>query len=207
MNSKITLLALFFSLCFSTITFSQAKSNQVGIYVSPGTYFITGPNFLGNPKFNYSIGFGGIYQRGLTDHFNYRITVGGMFEMSSTKFDNQSIDRIDYRTFFFELIPFHMQYVFNPNSNFKAYIGLSAGVRKSNRTTSIVYDNNGKATSTMFKNQPFEFIPSASVGLNCKVGDYVSIFLQPEYRIAGIHKFGNAIRHGISVQVGLLYGL
>ncbi len=205
MKLKITL--LFLSLWCTSSIFSQLKSNQVGIFVSPGTYFVTGPNFLGNPKLNYSIGFGGIYQRGLSDHFNYRITVGGMFEMSSTKFENQSLEKISYRTFFFELIPFHIQYVFNPDNKLKAYIGLSAGVRKSNRTTSTVYQNGGSESSVISKNQPFEFIPSASIGLNYQVDGFLSLFLQPEYRVAGLHKFSNSVLHGINVQVGLLYGL
>ncbi len=193
---------------FFTNGLSQEKTNEIGLFVSPGTYFLTGPALLGATHYNYSIGFGGMYQRGLSDHFRYRLSIGGMYEFSTTHFaPEQTVDKIRYKTFYFELIPVQIHYLINPQHNVQAYVGLSAGVRKFFRSTTTVYEDGQPSSSMLVKNQPVEFIPSVIIGMNCKIGEYTSLFLQPEYRIAGISKFSNAIRHGINVQLGLSYTL
>lgn len=188
--------------------FSQNKENEIGIFVSPGTYFLTDPSLLGQTHYNYSIGFGGMYQRGLSDHFRYRLSVGGMYEFSTTNFaPGQAVEKIRYRTFYFELIPIQAHYIINPRNKLQAYAGLSAGIRKFFRSTSTVYENGQSSSSTLAKNEPVEFIPSVLVGMNYKIHDHLSVFLQPEYRIAGIYKLSNTIRHGINVQLGLSFTL
>lgn len=200
-------LCLVFVLSLTT-GFSQHKTNEIGVFFSPGTYFLTGPNLLGQTHYNYSIGFGGMYQRGLSDHFVYRLSIGGMYEFSTTTFaPEQSVEKIRYKTFYFEIIPVQMHYIINPQHKLRAYVGLSAGIRKFFRSTSTVYEHGQPSSTMLVKNQPFEFIPSALIGMSYKVGEYTSIFLQPEYRIAGLSKFSNAIRHGINIQLGLAYSL
>lgn len=196
-------LLLLLSLCLTTMIFSQAKSNQIGVFFAPGTYFFKEFGMYKTSRFN--IGFAGMYQRGLSDHFTYRASIGGMYETSNTSMENDHYNTMGRKSFFVELIPFQMQYTFNPTNKLQAYIGLNIGVRKTFAVNAVFRKEGEPDFNTTYKNQPFEFFPSVLAGANYRVGEKFSVFLQPEYRPFFIKKTNIGVLHGVNIQVGFLY--
>ncbi|MBC9812080.1 hypothetical protein H9Y05_06260 [Crocinitomicaceae bacterium CZZ-1] len=195
----------------STLLFAQEhdeKTHEIGLFVSPGTYFLTGPALLGPIKYNYSISFGAFYQQPLSNHFMWRLGATGTYEISGSDIlINGNPGKSTFTTFILE-IPLQFQYIVNPQNNLQFYTGLGIGIRREFYTRNKISQDENTSMAEYRNNQlRLEYMPAFFVGLNYRTSDYFSIYLQPEYRIAGISSFSNAIRHGINVQLGLIYRL
>lgn len=184
------------------------KTNELGLFVSPGTYFVTAPTLLGKPKYNYSVSFGAFYQQPLTPHFKWRLGATGTYEISSNEIVMSGKPAQSKFTTFILEIPLQFQYIFNPDNNLKVYTGLGIGIRREFYTRNkITQDGNSSEAEIRNTQLRLEYMPSLLIGMTYTVNEYLSFYLQPEYRIAGIGAFGGAIRHGINVQLGLIYEL
>ncbi|HLU86684.1 MAG TPA: outer membrane beta-barrel protein [Taishania sp.] len=185
----------------------SSKVNELGIHVFPGTYFVTGPSLFGKPKINYLLGAGAFFQQQATRHLVWRIGFNVNFEMSNYKFPaGAAQDQINYRVTYLE-IPLQLLVYFNPEDRFRGYAGIGAGTRRhfSTQTTTIEHDGEKSVTSLRNNQLNLEFMPSAILGFKYQIDEQMSFYFQPEYRIVGIRKFGNAIKHGFSAQVGLTF--
>lgn len=198
-------------LLFPAYLFSQEKfekTNELGLFVSPGTYFVTGPSLLGPTNYNYSVSFGAFYQQPFSPHFKWRLGATGTYEISSNTFPvNEKPTKSTFTTFILE-IPLQFQYIVNPQNNLKFYTGLGVGIRREFYTR-FRMTQDGNTSMTEYRNNQLrlEYMPSFFVGLDYQTSDYFSIYIQPEYRIAGIAAFSNAVRHGLNIQLGLTYKL
>lgn len=196
----------------STLLFAQEeqeeKTHEIGLFISPGTYFLTGPNLLGPTKYNYVISFGAFYQQPLSRHFMWRLGATGTYEISgSDVMVNSNPGKSTFTTFILE-IPLQFQYIVNPQNNLQFYTGLGIGIRREFYTRNKITQGENTSVAEYRNNQlRLEYMPAFFVGLNYRTSDYFSVYLQPEYRIAGISAFSNAIRHGINFQLGLTYRL
>lgn len=202
-------------ICFMFLSinlFAQEKferTNEIGLFVSPGTYFVTAPTLLGKPKYNYSISFGAFYQQPLTPHFKWRLGATGTYEISSSDIIiSGQTAKSKFTTFILE-IPLQFQYIFNPDNNLKVYTGIGIGIRREFYTRNKITTESGNSSEAEIRNTQLklEYMPSLFVGMSYKVNEYLSFYFQPEYRIAGIGAFGGAIKHGMNAQLGLIYQL
>jgi hypothetical protein len=205
---------IYLVLCFVFLVvnlFAQKKfekTNELGLFVSPGTYFVTAPTLLGKPKYNYSISFGAFYQQPLSPHFKWRLGATGTYEISSNNIVMSGKPAQSKFTTFILEIPLQFQYIFNPDKNLKFYTGLGIGIRREFYTRNKITQDGSSSEAEIRNTQlRLEYMPSLFVGMTGKINEYLFFYLQPEYRIAGIGAFGGALRQGINVQLGLIYSL
>lgn len=201
--------SIFCCVFFSTNLFSQGsfeRTNEIGVFVSPGTYFVTAPSLLGTSKLNYSISFGAFFEQALNPHFKWRLGATGTYEISSSDVVmNGEPAKSKFTTFILE-IPLQFQYVVNPKDKLKFYAGLGVGIRREFYTRNTITQGDNSSMAEYRNNQlRLEYMPAFFLGLNYQAGEYISIYLQPEYRIAGISNFMNTVRHGLNAQLGLIY--
>lgn len=180
------------------------KTSEIGVYVAPGTHFLTN-NMLFSSRKNFYFALGAFYQRPFSEHFKWRVGVAGMLQMANNKMNSSS--SVKYSTWYLEL-PIQFQYIVNPQSNFKFYTGLGVTPRRYFKTTSTTIVNDSKSTVVARNNRvDMEVVPYFFIGLNAKINEQLSFYLQPTYSPYFLSSNGNNWVHYLGGELGLNYKL
>lgn len=197
-------------LFITSFSYSQSfeRTNEIGLFVAPGTQFLTGVNYLSPGGRNFVLAFGGFYIRPFSDHFKWKVGLSGAYEFTKNEFVNQSTKSINYTVLYME-IPAQVQYIINPSNKFQVYGGLGINLRRKFSTKSTFHSTNGDVSSTTIRNQKvaMEVLPVFLVGFNLEVNDQLTLFLQPEYRPISIEKSTNTRLRNFNAQLGFSYRL
>ena len=208
MNKKYALLLLMIS-CFIFDNHSQdnQKTNEIGMYAAPGFHLLK-KNQSYNKLRNDQVSFGLFYMRSFSPHAKWRIGISGIYE----KVHSHSMSNYLNSSVYIEL-PAQFQYIINPDSRFAVYTGLGLSFRRAFYTKTISNSEEHSYTYTTKNNKiDLEFAPSVFIGLNARLSDHFSLFLQPGFSPVKIYK-KDKFNHKtpwpnfLSAEFGLIYKL
>lgn len=183
-------------------------THSLGIYGGGGFNHLSKRRYLSSYDKNKVLDFGISYWCSFRPTVRVRIGAEGTYMYSDRTYSSA------YQTKSKALhiaLPVQFQYVFNPENKVQIYFGIGVSVSKwinteesitLNDTTSVrLYKNGGSMKGA---NTGIEVLPMALIGLNAKIGNNFSIFLQPEYRPMIISKDNVRLR-SLIVQLGFAY--
>jgi hypothetical protein len=158
---------------------------------------------------NKALDFGFFYVCSFRPTLKLRIGAEGTYMFSDI---NYSASYQRKSTAFHLSLPIQFQYVFNPENKVQVYFGIGISISKWINTKQIITLNDTTTTGTYANggdlagvNTSLEVIPMALVGVNAKLGNNFSIFLQPEYRPMVIDSKKNVRMRSLMVHLGVTY--
>lgn len=210
MNKKYALLLLMIS-CFIFDNHSQdnQKTNEIGMYAAPGFHLLK-KNQSYNKLRNDQVSFGLFYMRSFSPHAKWRIGISGIYESGVRSIHPTS--SYSWSSVYIEL-PAQFQYIINPDSRFAVYTGVGLSFRRVFYTKSTSNIEEHSYTHTTKNNKiDLEFAPSVFIGLNARLSNHFSLFLQPGFSPVKIYKKDKLKQktpwpNFLSAEFGLIYKL
>lgn len=196
----------FLSFIIST-TWTQEKpeqTNEIGVYGGIGFNRITiGGTAISNYDFhapkNTVTSFGLFYAHTFRSFAKLRVGLAGTYMLG-----DDFIETSKHTSFHLE-VPVQFQYILNPENKVQVYLGLGLSVNRWFYTTTKSNDIPGNTKRNT--KAGLDAIPVVLLGMNARVGEHVSIFLQPEYRPISISVKNNVRLKNFMAHVGVAYTL
>lgn len=196
----------FLSFIFST-TWAQEKpkqTNEIGVYGGIGFNRInTGSTLNSNydlnaPK-NTLTSFGLFYAHTFRPFAKLKVGAAGTYLFGD------DFTETSKRTSFHVEIPIQFQYILNPENKVQVYLGLGLSINRWFYTTVTHYSVSGYTKRNT--KAGLDAIPVVLLGMNARVSNHLSIFLQPEYRPISIAAKKNVSLKNFMAHVGVAYTL
>lgn len=195
------------SFIFST-TWGQEKpkqTNEIGVYGGIGFNRITADGAVVNLAYkvnnqkNTVASFGLFYAHFFRPFAKLRVGAAGTY-----MFGNDFTETSKHTSFHVE-VPVQFQYILNPENKIQVYFGIGVSINRWFYTT--IKTNNIPDNTKRNAKAGLEAIPVVLLGMNARVSEHVSIFLQPEYRPMAISGKSNVRLKNFIAHVGVSYQL
>ena len=126
------------------------------------------------------------------------------FMFSNNEFEN---GYSNYRSMHIE-IPLQFHFIFNPQNRVQGYVGLGVSINRW-MNTQLKSETNGVESTAKTYNpkKGTQLAPVILAGVNFKLNEEFSLFIQPEYRPVALQKQTNTRLNSVVVFLGMTYHL
>lgn len=180
------------------------KSNEIGVMGGVGFNKLSGLNIYAGGAKNTIASAGVFYGRTFVPRVKMRLGLNLNFMFSSNEFEN---GYSDYRSMHME-VPLQFHFTINPQHRVQGYVGLGISINRW-MNTQVKNELNGVESTAKTYNpkRGMQLAPVILAGVNVKLNEEFSLFLQPEYRPVALQKQTNTRLNSVVVFLGMIYHL